>query len=183
MVNIQITPTNTTQVVSLAKAKKHLRLDPTFTEEDDIIQDYIDAAVSMAEAYTGLNINEKQITFSLSKFDNPFVFEYFPVKQVLSVAYCPESADVLQVLPDTAYRLLNETEKRSALHFKGDLPLLNSSYKDAVQVQILVGLTTVDKAIAQAVLLIVADLYERREDRSEVLSTAAMALLRKYKKF
>lgn len=180
--DIQISAGTATDVVTLAKAKKHLRVDADFTDEDDLIQDYIDAAVTQAENYIGGHITDKNIVIKMTGFDNPLVFEAFPVKAVTSVKYFEQGDETEKTMDAVNYTLTAETSKRFAIRFKGDLPTVQDRF-DAVTVTINVGMETIDKPIAQAVLLMVADMYERREDRAEVLSTAAMSLLRSYKKF
>lgn len=180
--DVQITPGTATEVVTLAKAKKHLRLEASFTEEDDLIQDYIDTAVTGAENYIGGHITEKNMVIKMTGFDNPLVFEAFPVKSVESVKYFEPDNETEVTMPDTDYALNAESQKRFALRFKNTLPTVQDR-PDAVTVTIVLGMTTIDKPIVSAVLLMLADLYERREDRTEVLSTASMSLLRAYKKF
>lgn len=180
--DVQITPGTATEVVTLAKAKKHLRIEASFTEEDDLIQDYIDAAVTNAENYIGGHIANKNMVIKMTGFDNPLVFEAFPVKAVTSVKYFEAGNEDEQTMPEADYALTAETQKRFSIRFKNTLPEVQDRF-DAVTVTISLGMATIDKPIASAVLLMLADLYERREDRSEVLSTAAMSLLRPYKKF
>jgi uncharacterized phiE125 gp8 family phage protein len=180
--DIQITAGTSVDVVTLAKAKKHLRVDADFTDEDDLIQDYIDAAVTQAENYIGGHVTDKNIVFKMTGFDNPLVFEAFPVKAVTSVKYFEQGTEAEKTMDAENYTLTAETSKRFAIRFKGDLPSVQDRF-DAVTVTINVGMETIDKPIAQAVLLMVADMYERREDRAEVFSTTAMSLLRSYKKF
>lgn len=180
--DIQISAGTATTVVTLAKAKKHLRIEADFTDEDDLIQDYIDAAVTQAENYIGGHITDKNIVIKMTGFDNPLVFEAFPVKSVTSVKYFEQGNEEEQTMDSGSYTLTAESSKRFAIRFKNDLPTVQDRF-DAVTVTINVGMVTIDKPISQAVLLMVADMYERREDRAEVLSTAAMSLLRSYKKF
>lgn len=180
--DVQITPGTATDVVTLAKAKKHLRIEASFTEEDDLIQDYIDTAVTNAENYIGGHIIDKNMVIKMTGFDNPLVFEAFPVKEVASVKYFEAGNDTEQTMPETDYVLNSESQKRFAVRFKNTLPEVQDR-PDAVTVTISLGMTTIDKPIASAVLLMVADLYERREDRGEVNVTVAMSLLRPYKKF
>lgn len=180
--DIQITAGTTTTVVTLAKAKKHLRIEPSVVDEEDLIQDYIDASVTQAENYIGGHITDKNIVIKMTGFDDPLVFEAFPVKAVTSVKYFEQGNETEQTMDAANYTLTAETSKRFAVYFKGDLPTVQDRF-DAVTVTINVGMATIDKPIAQAVLLMVADMYERREDRAEVLSTAGMSLLRSYKKF
>lgn len=180
--DVQITPGTATEVVTLVKAKKHLRVEASFAEEDDLIQDYIDAAVTQAENYIGGHIAEKNIIIKMTGFDNPLVFEAFPVKEVTSVKYFEQGVEDEVTMAPENYTLTAETSKRYAIRFKGELPSVQDRF-DAVTATIKVGMATIDKPISQAVLLMVADMYERREDRAEVFSTAAMSLLRSYKKF
>jgi uncharacterized phiE125 gp8 family phage protein len=180
--DVQITTGSPTVVVTLAKAKKHLRIEDSFAEEDDLIQDYIDAAVTNAENYIGGHIVDKNMIIKMTGFDNPLIFEAFPVKSVTSVKYFTAGNDDEQTMSSDDYILNAEHKKRYAIRFKNNLPVLQNRV-DAVTVTISLGMTTIEKPIVSAVLLMISDLYERREDRSEVVSTAAMSLLRPYKKF
>ena len=118
----------------------------------------------------------------MTGFDNPLVFEAFPVKEVTSVTYFEQGVEDEVTMAPENYTLTAETSKRYAIRFKGELPSVQDRF-DAVTATIKVGMVTIDKPISQAVLLMVADMYERREDRAEVFSTAGMSLLRSYKKF
>jgi uncharacterized phiE125 gp8 family phage protein len=180
--DIQISAGETTTVVTLEKAKKHLRIEADFTDEDDLIQDYIDAAVTQAENYIGGHITDKNIVIKMTGFDNPLVFEAFPIKAVTSVKYFEQGTEVEQTMDAANYTLTAETSKRFAIRFKGDLPTVQDRF-DAVTVTINVGMVTIDKPIAQAVLLMVADMFERREDRTETITSASTSLLRPYKKY
>jgi uncharacterized phiE125 gp8 family phage protein len=180
--DVSITPGTATEVVTLAKAKKYLRIESSFTDEDDLIQDYIDSAVVMAENYIGGHIADKNMVIKSTGFDNPLVFEVFPVKTVTSIKYYEAGVEEEKTLDVSEYVLNSETQKRFAIRYKNTLPSVQDRF-DAVTVTINIGMETIEKPIAQAVMLMVADMYERREDRPEVLSTASMSLLRPYKKF
>jgi len=82
----------------------------------------------------------------------------------------------------TEYVLTKDSEKVSRIRFKNTLPTTDVRY-DAVTYEIKVGMTTVPNPIKQAIKLQVADMYERREDRTEVVRTASASLLRPYKKY
>ena len=71
-----------------------------------------------------------------------------------------------------------------SLRFKESVPQTAERF-DAVTVIVKVGNAAgkTPKAVQQAILLQVGDMYERREDRTEVIATAAMSLLRPYKKY
>lgn len=179
--DIKIVAGTAANVVTLAKAKKQLKLESDFTDEDDLIQSYIDASVEICENFIGGYINEKTITFSLNQFDNPLSFQAFPLKEVVEVKYF-DLEDQEQTLATEKYKLTSPTNKIYELNFIGDLPSVKERL-DAVKVVVKVGMESVPKPISQASLLMLSDMYERREDRSEVVSTQAMVLLRPFKKY
>lgn len=172
----------TLEVVSLAKAKKQLRLEADFTDEDDLIQGYIDAAVENCEKFIGGHIIPKDMVIKMDRFDNPIIFEAYPLKQVTSVKYF--TADTETTMDAAKYALTKQSEKVVKLRFKEDTPSTDVRY-DAVTVTAAVGFpgNVIPKPIVQAILLQVSDMYEVREDRQERLSTASMTLLRPFKKY
>lgn len=172
-----------TPIVTMAMVKKQLRVEASFNDEDDLIQGYIDAAVAMSEDYTGGHIVEKNMIMKMSMFDNPLIFEAFPIQSVVSVSYFSADGSNSQEMASTNYDLTSVNPKVSRITFKS-IPQIAQRF-DAVTVTVKVGIeaTKVAKPIIQAVLLQVADMYERREDRTEVLLSVSTALLRPYKKF
>lgn len=170
-------------IVTLQMAKKQLRIEPSFTEEDDLIQGYIDAAIAMSEDYIGGHIVEKNMILKMDKFDNPLIFEAFPIQAVESVKYFPVDSSDVQELESTDYDLTSVNPKVSRINFK-KTPQTDKRF-DAVTVSVKVGIEKekIRKPIIQAILLQISDMYERREDRTEVITTVATALLRPYKKF
>lgn len=180
--DIKIEAGTATTVLSLAKAKKHLKVDELMIQEDDLIQDYIDAAVTNAENYIGGNITDKNIIFKCDAFTSPFIFEAFPIKSITSVKYFKPGEEDEKTLDATNYALTSQNFKTQVIRFKTDLPAVEKRF-DAVTITVKVGMETVDKPIITAIMLMVGDMYERREDRVEVVSTAAMSYLRPYKKF
>jgi uncharacterized phiE125 gp8 family phage protein len=169
-------------VITLEQAKKQLRIEEDFTDEDELIQSYIDVAVELSEKFIGGHILPKVMTIKADAFSNPLVFEAFPLKEVISVKYFPKEGGAEATLPDSDYVLTKESEKVYRLRFKNTLPEVDERY-DAVTYTIKVGMVAVPKGIVQAVKLQVADMYERREDRAEVITTVADRLLRPYKKY
>lgn len=172
------------EVVSLARAKKHLRLEASFTEEDDLIESYISAAIEASENFIGGHILEKDMTIKMNAFDSPLVFEAFPLQSVTAVKYYPLGSEVLTEMLPGNYSLTTIGSKVFTLRFKESVPQTAERF-DAVTVIVKVGNETAKtpKPVQQAILLQVGDMYERREDRTEVIATAAMSLLRPYKKY
>lgn len=181
--DVNFTP-GTIEIVSLAKAKKQLRLESTFIDEDDLILDYIDAAVVASENFIGGHIQQKDMVITMNQFDSPMEFEAFPMQSITTVKYWPSDGGVEATLSNTLYKLTKLNDKVFSLRFTNDTPEIADRF-DAVTVTVVVGnaINKTPKPIIQSLLLQVADMYERREDRTEVTGTTAMALLRPYKKY
>jgi uncharacterized phiE125 gp8 family phage protein len=169
-------------VLTLAQAKKQLRIEESFIDEDELIQSFIDAAVEMSEKFIGGHILPKVMTIKADSFCNPLVFEAFPLKEITSIKYFPANGDAQVILDSAEYFLTKESDKVFRLRFKNETPGTEIRY-DAVTYEIKVGMETIPKPIVQAIKLQVADMYERREDRSELITTVAGSILRPYKKY
>lgn len=174
----------TLEIVSLAKAKKQLKLEEDFVDEDDLIQGYIDAAVVASENFIGGHIQQKDMIITMDGFDAVIEFEAFPLQSITTVKYWPADGGEEIALINTAYRLTQLNPRVYSLKFITAAPLTAVRW-DAVNITNVIGyaVNKTPKPILQAVLLQVADMYERREDRTEVAGTTAMALLRPYKKY
>ncbi|MNF81076.1 Phage gp6-like head-tail connector protein [compost metagenome] len=181
--DVKFTEVEGVVIVSLEKAKKQLRIEASFTEEDDLIQGYIDAAIGASEDYTGGHILEKTMVLKLNGFENPFVFEAFPIQSIESIKYFSKDVTDEIIMPTENYSLTSVNPKVSKISFK-TVPETDDRY-DAVTISVKVGIEAakMPKPIIQAILLQVADMYERREDRTEVNLTVGTGLLRPYKKF
>lgn len=181
LTNVNFTP-GTLTVLTVAQAKKQLNIESDFTDQDDLIESYIDAAVEACENYIGGYIIPGSLVLSYSKFEKEFIFEAFPFKSITSVKYY--SGDAQQTLSTENYALTKTNNKTYCLRIKSDLPQTDDRH-DAVEITISVGFegNKIPKPIVQAIKLQVANMYEVREDRKEVVNTSAMSLLRPYKKF
>lgn len=180
LTNVTFTPGSVT-VLTVAQAKKQLNIDADFNDQNDLLTEYIDAAVEACENYMGGHIIPGTLKLQYSKFEKEFVFEAFPLLSVASVKYFSGSEQTM----DSANYALTKTNSRTySLRIKTDLPQTDERF-DAVEITVTCGFDSgkIPKSIIQAVKLQVANMYEFREDRKEVLSTHAMSLLRPYKKF
>lgn len=169
-------------IMPLEKAKKQLRLEADFTDEDDLIQDYVLAAIEQAEAYINGHINAKTMVITLDAFQPNVIFEAYPVRNIKSVTYWQD--DEQKTMPTTDYYTTRQNIKQSKLWFK-EQPNTDKR-PDAVAITLSVGYETaneVPQSIKQAILLMVSDMYERREDRAETITTAAQAKMRPFRKY
>ena len=177
--------TATASILTLALAKKQLRLEQDFTEEDDLIQTYIDAAQEDRELYINRKIKEQNLILEADAFAASITFERNYENDVIeSVTYYPLGEDALVVLDPSQYKL-----RKSNVTECFDIVFLSMpetvKRDDAVIITVNQGFTlaTCPKTIMQAIKLRLADFYERREDRDVGNSSAANALVRAFRKY
>lgn len=177
----KILPETPNVIVTLAKAKLQLRIDALFTTEDDLIQDYINAAIATSEQYLNADIISKTLVIKLDGFQSKLAFDTYPVREITSVKYFVDNVET--TMPATDYYITLDN-KQSTLIFK-EQPTTDERF-DAVTITATIGFESaahVPHPIKQAILLQISDMYERREDRPEMITTAAQALMRPYRKY
>jgi hypothetical protein len=170
-------------VITLETAKKQLRIDPSFTEENDLISSYIVAALAVCENFIGRSINPRLYTVELDGFDSTFEFsQNYDNDTVPSVEYYAPGSDTAVNLEENKYKLRNSTTIECKQIKFTDIPATDKR-DDAVIITIQQGFDTIPTPITQAMLLIISDMYERRDDREVGLNSASNALLRPYRKY
>lgn len=182
-----ITRTETTQetgnaVVSLMLAKSHLRVDGT--EEDALITLYASSAQAMVEKKTGRAVGLQTFVLFLDSFDS-VVFDKSLNDEIEKVEYFPAGSDELTLLGDTSlYSIVDGKPDQWLLSFDGELPAV-SDRDDAVKVTVKRGFApdACPAPIKAAMLLMIGDSFERREDRAEVGNTSVDNLLRQYRRW
>lgn len=167
-------------VVTLEKAKAHLRVDGS--AEDTLISDYLQAAQQHAENYIGRAIGRQSLVIEMTGFEKVTVPESTD-DTLTKVEYYQLGQEVKQELAATNYKFRKSGLTDYALEFGESVPLV-ADRDDAVIVTIGRGYT-VDLCpgpIKSAILLMVGDMYERREDRGDVgHNSAVFNLLRPYR--
>ncbi|SDP92471.1 phage conserved hypothetical protein, phiE125 gp8 family [Phyllobacterium sp. YR620] len=148
--------------VNLADLKKHV-IASDFTDDDDILQMYLDAAVNHMDGYSGVlgrALMTQEWAVQACEWRACFTMPMKPVKGV-ALKYFDE-ANVERIVPDTSYRLSGETLwldssfTRPSLYARGD----------AISVVFTLGEddpADVPAAIKAAILLMAAGLYANRE--------------------
>ena len=170
-------------IVTLAKAKKQCRIESDYVEEDDLIQDYIDAAIVIAESKIFCAIKERKYRVTGKSFQDVLAFSKQKIKAIDAFTYKDESGDV-QALSEEAYAL-DEVDKYEAVICYAnaqELPKVQPFTQDAVTVDVTVGYknTTIPKDIKQAVLLLVSEMFEKRMNFVQEKSTVVDNLLQKH---
>jgi hypothetical protein len=172
-----ITPIET-PVLTLDQAKAQLRVELDWTEEDDFINDIIVQAQDVAEQYMGRPCGHSMV-LECDNFDAVSAIQCLAKPEVTHVKYLPEG--------ETEYVVLGAENYTFEKLYRGDLysltfgqTLPDLAVSDAA---VVVTLTTVcPPAVLRGILLILTDLYERREDRVvNMADTLAVSYLRIYK--
>lgn len=179
------TITGTSSLLTLAKAKKQLRIEAAFTDEDELIQSYIDAAQIACENFINRSIAKRTLTMELSAFETPFTFERNYENDVITkIEYYAPGATEKTVLAPDQYLL-----RKSSLVECFDIKFISlpetDKRDDAVVITISQGFTVSEcpKPIVQAINLRLSEFYEIREDRQQGNNSAANNLLRAYRKY
>jgi uncharacterized phiE125 gp8 family phage protein len=175
----------TASLLTLEKAKKQLRIEAGFTDEDDLIQSYIDAAEAACENYINRSIAKRKFVMELSAFETPVVFERNYENDVIAkIEYYAPGETAPTILPTDQYKLRNaDIVECSEIKFFS-MPE-TAKRDDAVIITIEQGFAVEQcpKPIIQAINLRLSDFYERREDREQGDNPASNNLLRAYRKY
>ena len=163
--------------VSLADARRHLRVDST--DEDTYIDGLINGAVAYLDGWNGILakclINQ---TWSqkFTTLSDPLRLALRPVSSITSVGYGTDSPQ--EALDSLTYRLSTDSISAKVVSVSGSWPSL-----DEVTVTFVAGYgaaaADVPQNIRHAILLIVGAMYENREDTK--IPDAVYMLLRPYK--
>lgn len=179
------TITATASLLTLAKAKKQLRVEVAFADEDDLIQSYIDTAQVVCQDFINRSIAERNLVLEVSDFLSPITFERnYENDTITKIEYYAPGESELTLLAADQYQL-----RKSNIVECFDIKFLSipetDIRDDAVIVTIKQGfaLASCPKPIIQAINLRLSDFFERREDREQGNNPASNNLLRPYRKF
>lgn len=176
------TTTTYTDVVSLASAKLHLRVD--HTDDDELIQTLIRAAGEVVEEYTGTYLASCNWTYYADRFYGIMRVHIGPEATVTSVKYT-DSTGTLQTVSGADYHTdLASYPIRIQLE---EEPTDVDDRVNVVEINGSAGYTTAPNALVQAMLLIVGHLYEHRKDvtmgvNAQQLPSGARYLMDKHRK-
>ena len=168
--------------ITLTEAKDHLRVD---TEDDDsVISGLILAARQWAEEYTGRQLATATLDWFIDGFCQQFSVPLPPLQSVTSIKYL-DTAGVEQTLSASTYRVDAVSEPgRVALDYGKAWPCTYPVI-NAVTVRFMAGYAAVPEPIRQALLLLIGELYDQRQESvpSQINSVpfGVRALLTPYK--
>ncbi|MHC0441609.1 head-tail connector protein [Flavobacterium sp. 3-210] len=171
--------------VTLAQAKKHLKLRVGESSEDELIQGYIDSAKEDRQNYINRSIDTRDFVMEVSQFETVNFAVNYDNDEVTSVKYYKQGETELTTLDADSYKVRpGMVVGTKTITFKN--PPLTEKRDDAVIITVKQGWVTaqVPAPLKQSMLLLIGDQYERREDRAEIgYNRAADALCRAYRKY
>ena len=166
--NVREISVDTTEPVTTAYAKTHLRVD--ISDDDTLIANLVTAARLYCERYLRLSLVQHTWRADLNGFYDSVTLPYGPVQSITHVKYYDTSSpSALTTLSSNVYRLHNDTVTRAY----GESWESTYTRPDAVQITYLSGWKdtsspqgfgeSVPQAVKSAILMLVGDLYENRE--------------------
>lgn len=180
---IQLITAATSNALTTAEAKTHLRVDYADTTENTYIDSIIVAAQRLVENYTSRVLNDTTYAYILTSFPvNGIVLPFSPVKSITHVKYY-DSDNSQQTLSTDDY-MYSIYENPTTLYWIDGTPETYENRFDAVTVQFVLGYTspaTIEDDLKEAISLLVKDMYDNRTDAPREKFTAWKALAYKHK--
>lgn len=175
----EIIKEETGDIVALDLVKKHLRIEPDYTDDDELIKVYIESAIDQVVNFTERPLALQRTVYTANKFED-FVFERKALNDTIEkIEYQATAEGESSVLPGTSYSVAQQGSEHFKVAFKEKPAAVN------VKIFIKQGYTATDlpKVIKQAIFLLVTDAYERRENNAAVINSKAKNLLQPYRKW
>ena len=175
----------TTEPVTLAEARLHLKVYDDDAAEDLLISAWITAAREMAEQFTGRALATQTLELALDEFpdaddgDSVIQLAMPPVTSITSVKYT-DVVGAEQTLASSAYALSLYGDSRRVAPTYGHYWPSTQEVPDAVRIRYVTGYTTAPKAVKAAILLMVGWLEQNRGEgmsTDDIQPQAAKALL------
>lgn len=150
--------------VTLAEARKHL--DLTRDDQDDMVESMITVAREWVENYTGLSFNGDAVTQTFRCFRAGIALLVWPADDdaEVTVAYLNAAGEPLEV---TGARLWRASKPARLL------PPLNGAWPTDADGSIAVTVQGVPFSLKAAMLLMIGDLYNQREETAVGVSISA----------
>lgn len=175
---LKVTTPPATEPITLAEAKIHLRVDPDITDEDALIADLIVQSREYVEEATNRALITQTLEYTLDDFplDSQSIWlPKFPVTVVNSIKYLDE--DAIEQTLDASLFIVDISSDydfaRIALIDDEVWPTTDDRIA-TVTIEFVAGQATeatVKRSIIGAMMLIIADSYENRQDSSMVSLT------------
>jgi len=173
--------TTYTNVISLATAKAHLRVDTT--DEDTLITSLINTAGEVVEEYTGQYLSSCSFIYYADAFQSVMRVHAGPGVRINEVEYIKDDGTTNTWSSSNYHVDVKSYPMRVQFD---DLPSSVDDSVHAVRIKGDAGFSTVPSALKSAMLLIIGHLYEHRKDvlvgvQSAPLVHGARYLMDKFK--
>ena len=179
----KVTTAPATEVWTLSEVKNYLKVDTS--ADDTLITTLLQSAREVAEKYLNQALITQTITEKLDRLSNPTIYlSVSPVISVSSFQYA-DSQNTTQTYNASNY-IVDTFEKpaRLSLAYGKTWPTLYGNIND-VTITYTAGYgstaASVPMQIRQAILMMIADSYDNREDYVKKLPTASEYLLDQYR--
>jgi uncharacterized phiE125 gp8 family phage protein len=169
--------------------KQHLRFGTGFsdgTEQDELLEAYLRAAISAVEGRTGCVLLQKTFNWGLTNwrhYDRQ-VLPVRPVQAILEVKLV-NTVGTGTIVPTNAYYLEKDSQNPAVVAIGLALPVIaqNGSVEVTFEAGFGAAWSKVPEDLARAVLLLAADFYENRASREGAsLPAGILVLLERFRK-
>ena len=162
-----------TNPISISDAKRQCNV--LHDDDDDLLEGYITAARDYVEKYTGTALATQAVEVKCDGFCDMARLPVAPAQSVTSIAYV-DTAGVEQTLPTTVYEeRFDNLDAAIVLKYGHQWPAIRPGSR--IKLTAVVGYQTLPANIKHAMLLWIADAYEKRENDALSDWTAFDALL------
>ena len=181
--DFKVTTPPASEPVTLAEAKLHLKVD---TSADDTL---ISALIAAARQHLERHCNSVFVTQTITEIWDSFYkrnhMSVAPVQSITSYQYKPEGETTTYSTTDAQLYGVNIFAKPAYLYKLPDTVYpITEDVPDAVKAVYVAGYGSaadVPAPIKAAILLVVGDLYEKRQDSVKQMPTAAEYLIAPYR--
>lgn len=166
----------TTSAVTLAEARAQLR-NEDLNIDDALITSLIQAAEQAIETRYMLAISPQTIIEYHTAFDAEIVLRNYPINAVTAITYKDE-AGATQTATLANFNTGIKNYRTVITPKTGTtLPDTETGNPNAVAITYTAGYSVIPVLVKQAMLLMISDMYENRENPARTLTTAAERLL------
>lgn len=175
-------------IITLLQAKKQLQFDAPADshEDDDLINEIIDEAISVAENIINSEIKEKVFTIKGKSFEDVFAFKKQIITNVEAFTYKDTDGNV-QTVPAENYSLQTVDKFENKIEFTENYELPEVKQYDPAAVTLTVKVGYADgktpKGLIKGLKLLITHFYEHRSDSVKEKTTAAELILQPYRRY
>ncbi|MGV7234748.1 MAG: head-tail connector protein [Nitrosomonadaceae bacterium] len=182
---IKLKTAATSNAVTTAEAKLHLRVDFADADQNTYIDGIVESAQRQVESFTNLVLSDTTWYFNLSSFPSGGItLPFSPVKSISSITYYDTANDLQTLSSDDYY--YDVSQLPTLISYVDSAPATYENRQDAVIVEFVTGYTSpaaIPEGLKHAIKLLMTDLYEVRTDMPREKFTAWKSLAYPYRVF